>query len=1032
MANKWTLEQDEAINTEGSNIIVSAGAGSGKTAVLTERVLRKVKSGIHINNLLILTFTNAAAKEMKDRIRKKLIKEKLYDEANLIDNSYITTFDSYSLSIVKKYHTYLNINKDIKITEQSILNIKARELLDDIFNEYYMGNNKLFSNLINDFCFKDDKELKKLILKLNDKLDMRIDKEVYLKNYLKTYFDSLKIDNDINIYFLEIKKLIDKIKDIINELSLHLDSDYINELNNSLSKLFSSTNYDDVVKSLDIKLPRIPKNASMDAKNIKSKIPIILKKINELVIYENIDEIKDIINSTYDNISIIIDILYEFDKRFNEYKINYNMFSFKDISRMAIKIVEDNLDVRDELRNSYQEIMVDEYQDTDDIEEYFISLISNNNVYMVGDIKQSIYRFRNANPYIFKNKYDLYSNNSNGIKIDLLKNFRSRSEVLNNINLVFDTLMDDVYGGADYKKSHRMIFGNDTYNNEGRTNQSYDFSILTYNSDNKFTNAEKEMFIIGNDILDKINNNYKVFDKDSKILRNITYSDFVILIDRATEFDNYKKVFEYLHIPLTLYKDEELNSDKDILVIKNLLKLILCIDREDYGREFKYLFMSIGRSFLFRKSDQELFDIFVDNKFMESDIYKKLIDAYNYFYELSPKMFLLKLLDIFNYEEMLLTTYNIEIGRVRIEYFYNLLSDIEKTGMTINDFICYLDNIFDIDEKVKFSLNTSDSNSVKIMTIHKSKGLEFPICYFSGFSKEFSYKDLNDSILYSNKYGIVIPYFNSYTKPTIYKQLLKIDTRREEISEKIRLLYVALTRAKEKMIIVIPKIENSDIEKDKIKSFLDMIKIVYSNLDSYISCVDPICSRDYLINKKYNDYNKLVENKEINIYEVNYSEEVENEERFSKQTNKLITKEEQEKMDFGTKIHEILEMIDFKNPNYSVLDNFSKNKVKSFINSSLIQSNLDSKFYKEYEFTYLEDNNLMHGIIDLMIENDNEIIIIDYKLKNTIDDLYNKQLLGYKKVIENRTNKKVSTYLYSIIDESFMEVNLVTSKNLMD
>ncbi len=1028
MANNWTLEQELAINEEGNNIIVSAGAGSGKTAVLTERVLRKVKSGIHIDNLLILTFTNAAAKEMKDRIRKKLIKENLTDEVNLIDNAYITTFDSYSLSIVKKYHTYLNINKDIKITDQSLLNIKAKELIDDIFNNYYMSNNKLFSDFINNFCFKDDKEVKKLILKLNDKLDMRIDKIPYLENYLKNIFDSIKIDNDINLYFVEIKKLIDKIKDIVDELSIYVDGNYIEELNNSLNKLFVANNYNDLV-NLDIKLPRLPRGSIDYVKTIKNRISIILKQIDELVIYNNIDDIKDTINSTYDNISILIDILLELDKKFFDYKLKNNMFSFKDISRMAIKIVEDNLDVRDELKNSFQEIMVDEYQDTNDVQEYFISLISNNNVYMVGDIKQSIYRFRNANPYIFKNKYDLYSNKSNGIKIDLLKNFRSRNEVLNNINLLFDNLMDDTYGGADYKKSHRMVFGNNTYNIEGKTKQLYDFSILTYDSNSKFTNTENEMFIIGNDILDKINNKYQVFDKDTKILRNVNYSDFVILIDRSVDFDNYKKVFEYLHIPLSLYKDEELDSSFDILVIRNLLKLILCIDKEDYGREFKYLFMSIGRSFLFRKSDQELFDMFINNNFIESDIYNKLMEAYNYFYELSPKIFLLKLLDIFNYEEALLTTYNIEIGRVRIEYFYNLLSNASVSGMTIDDFICYLDNVFSEDERVRFSLNNSDNNSVKIMTIHKSKGLEFPICYFAGFSKEFSYKELNDSILYSNKYGIVIPYFNSYVKPTIYKQLLKIDTRREEISEKIRLLYVALTRAKEKMIIVIPEveIEDNNIDKDKIKSFLDMIKIVYAHLDNYIDKVNPICSSDYLINKKNNDYKKLIVNEDINIYEINCNEVVENEEKFSKSSNKLITKEEQEKMNFGTKIHEILEMIDFKNPNYSLLDSFSKNKVKAFINNSLIQDNLDSKFYKEYEFTYLEDNNLMHGVIDLMIESDNEIIIIDYKLKNTIDDAYSKQLFGYKKVIESRTCKKVSTYLYSIIDECFTEVNLVTN-----
>ena len=285
MANTWTEEQLLAINLEGNNIIVSAGAGSGKTAVLTERVLRKIKSGIHIDNLLILTFTNAAAKEMKDRIRGKLIKEGLSDEVNIIDNAYITTFDSFSLSIVKKYHTYLNINRDIKITDSSLLNIGKRKILDSIFDEYYKGNNKLFEELINNFCFKSDKELKKLLLKLNDKLDMRVDKIKYLETYLDNSFNMEKIDYDINLYFLEIKKLIDKIPSIIKELSLYTDSDYITKLEESLKILLNVSNYDDIVSSLNINMPNLARGSGDEVKNIKSRISDIIKEIKSLVIY---------------------------------------------------------------------------------------------------------------------------------------------------------------------------------------------------------------------------------------------------------------------------------------------------------------------------------------------------------------------------------------------------------------------------------------------------------------------------------------------------------------------------------------------------------------------------------------------------------------------------------------------------------------------------------------------------------------------------------------------------------------------------
>lgn len=1025
MATKWTKEQLDAINLDGNNIIVSAGAGSGKTAVLSERVLRKVNHGVHINEILILTFTNAAAKEMKDRIRNKLKESGNMEEVNLIDTSYITTFDSFSLSVVKKYHTILNISKDIGITDSSLLCIKKNEILDEIFDEYYESSDSYFKKLINDYCFKDDKELKRLIIKVSDKLDMKYDKLDFLNSYLDKYYSSKYINDSIDMYYNEIEKLIYKIKSTIKELSLYLDGTYISKLEDNLSKLYKSTNYDDVVTSLDFRLSPLPKNSLEDAKLIKEKISSYVKEIKSLAVYESSNQIREEILSTKSNVEKIIEIITEFDRRFNKFKLENNMFDFSDINKMAIDIVSNNEDIKSELKNMFKEIMIDEYQDTNDIGEYFISLISNNNVYMVGDIKQSIYRFRNANPYIFKGKYDLYSNTSKGIKIDLLKNFRSREEVLSDINLLFNDLMTDDIGGADYKKSHQMIFGNKTYNEDGHTNQNYNLELLTYKNDKTFSNAEKEIFIIGEDIIKKVSSKYQIFDKDECILRNVKYSDFVILIDRATDFDTYKKVFEYLGIPLTLYKDVELKNGDDILVIRNLLKLIKYMDLEDYNKEFKYAFLSIGRSFLFRLSDDELFNYITKDIFKQSIIYKKLEEAYNYYYELSPKMFLIKLLEIFNYEEKLLNVGGINVGRVRLEYFYNLLNDYSKSGNDINDFIDYLDNIFELDNKVTFPLNSESSDSVKIMTIHKSKGLEFPICYFSGFTKEFSFRELNDNILYSNKYGIITPYFNEYIKPTIYKTLLMLDTKNEELSEKIRLFYVAVTRAKEQMIIVMPELEEEiSIDKEKIKSFYDMIKLIYSNISKYVVPREANYTKDYLINKNSNDHLKLITNDDnINIENYNFIEDEEVDLKFSKNNgSRLITKEEKEKMVYGTKVHEVLELMDFKNPNYTNIDSKITEKIKSFIDSDLIKNNINSKFYKEYEFIYKEENIVKNGIIDLMIENESEIIIIDYKLKNIDDDAYNEQLNGYGKYIASKTNKKISKYLYSIIDCKFKKI----------
>ena len=870
---KWSPEQLLAINEEGKNIIVSAGAGSGKTAVLSERVLRKLMQGVHINELLVLTFTNAAAAEMKERIRKKInSEESLKEEANLLEGAYITTFDSFSLSIVKKYHTRLNITNNISITDEVIIDIKKRKILEEIMDNYYESNNIKFNNLINDFCLKDDKELVDYILNIYKKIELKYDKTEYLNNYFNEEYKDNKINKYIEEYINLIKNNIDTIKKLVIELNDYFDGEYVVKVEDALYKLLNANTYEEIVGSLDIKLPTVPRGSDEEGKKVKTVISDLVKEIKGYCIYTNTNEIKEELLSTKENCEVIIDILKELDKRLDEYKQEEEQYNFNDIARLAIKVVKENEDIREELSKSFNEILVDEYQDTSDTQETFINLIAHNNVYMVGDIKQSIYRFRNANPYIFKNKYDTYRDTDKGMKIDLLKNFRSRREVLDNINLLFELFMDDTIGGADYKASHKMVFGNTSYEEKGKTEQDYNFELLTYNLEKgNITRDEEEAFIIGNDIKEKINNNYQVFDKDEGILRNIEYSDFVILLDRSKNFDLYKKIFEYLGIPLTILKEESLSKDKDVLTIKNLLKLLICIKNKDYENDFKYSFTSISRSYLYKISDEELFNYFVDNNFKDSSLFIKCSELINNIDTMSISEYINYILKEFNYEEKLITIGNIKSFRVRIEYFYNLAKSYEETGKTIYDFVEYLDKIFESNYDLKFNVNSSNSNSCKIMTIHKSKGLEFPICYFAGFQDKFNMNELKEKIIFDNNYGIILPKVDKYYKDTILKTLLKNHTKQEEISERIRLLYVAVTRAKEKMIFVTPKIEEEvkevfDIvpqyQRIKYSRFQDIIKSIYSNIINYSKESNILATKDY---QNMTKNNKILEKGKDNL-----------------------------------------------------------------------------------------------------------------------------------------------------------------------
>ena len=1022
---KWTDEQLEAIQKDKSNIIVSAGAGSGKTAVLSERVIRKVKEGVHINELLLLTFTNNAAKEMKERIRSKLKKEGLNDELKLIDSAYITTFDSYALSILRKYHYKLNVSKNLKVVDTDLINYKKEEYLDNIFEEYYESNDKLFLKLINDFCEKDDNNIRKAILSISSKLDLLIDLDSYLDNYLNNYFGVDNIDNVLNDYNSLLLKRINNIKILMYNLSFYTEGDFNEKLNEALKPLINSNDYDSIKCNLDIKLPTL-RNAEEIAKNYKDAIKKEIDNLKELCTYKDLNEIKDTILSTKDYVIVIIDIIKKLNSKLRKFKYTNDLYEFNDIAKLSIKLLKDNEDIRNEIKYSLNEIMVDEYQDTSDIQEEFISLIENNNVYMVGDVKQSIYRFRNANPYIFKNKYDNYSNNNGGIKIDLNKNFRSREESLNNINTLFNLIMDSNIGGADYKLSHQMTFGNLAYINEGKTDQNNNFEIYNYDFDKEkgFTREETEIFIIANDIKDKINNKYKIYDKDNNALRECTYSDFVILLDRSKDFDLYKRIFEYKGIPISINKEEKVNDEIILMVIKNLLISLVKINNNELDNDFIHAFVSVLRSFIFEYTDEEIFELYSNNNYLNDRVFKELkeININSY----TTKEIINILIDKFNIIDKLNRIGNVENNLIIIEYLLNYLDTKEEIGLSIEDISLYLEDILEKKYDIKFSSNKESSNSVKIMTIHKSKGLEYSICYYAGLYKDFNIRDIQDNFLFDKKYGIVTPYYNNGIGDTIYKDLIKENYIKEEISEKIRLFYVALTRAKEKMIILCDlngeEYSNfnesglvEDIIRLRYRSFSDIIMSIQSKLSNYVTNITDIdMTSDYKLIKQYNFKDYIDTNDiKLEVKELEKDNELLESKTYSKHTNELITEEIKANMEYGTKVHYELEVLDFNNPNTS-----DKNILK-FLESDLLKNISKGKIYKEYEFMYEKDNTINHGIIDLMIEYPDYIDIIDYKLKNIEDENYIKQLKGYKEYIENKTNKSVNLYLYSIIDNKY-------------
>ncbi len=1018
--SNWTPDQLNAITKSGTNIIVSAGAGSGKTAVLTERVIHKLEN-TNINRLLVLTFTNAAAAEMKDRIRKAIVENGLTEQLDYLDSSYITTFDSYAGSIVRKYHYLLNIPSKVQVVDDTIISIETNRIIDDIFENSY-GNPK-FNKLISSYSLKDDKEVKEFIVRLNDKLDLKSDKVDYLDNYITKYFNESYIDSLVDEYVSNVMNKVNTLKELYLDMKGYLSEKQIESLTLYLDKLLTSDEYNEVINSnRDVKI--VLRGLDEEAKTIYEKIKEIRKEIVGLTYTK--EELKENLLLTKDNIEVIISIVKELDERLTKFKYENNSFTFTDIAKMAIKIVKDNKDVADELKNYFVEIMVDEYQDTSDLQEEFLSLISNNNLYMVGDIKQSIYRFRHANPSIFKDKYNRYSNEDGGIKIDLLKNFRSRGEVLDNINTIFDLIMDDNIGNADYKVSHRMVPGNDMYNT--KADVDYNMEILTYDKDEdykKYSNAEIEAFIIASDIKNKVESKYQVIDKRTKELRDVNYGDFSIIMDRGSSFDTYSKVFEYKGIPTVIWTDEKLNVEDDIAILKNIVNLIIKVKLNEFDQEFKYYFTSIARSYLFEYDDNKILDIFVNDKFKDDDIYKLCLSISNELDSITNNELLDIIIDKFNLYEKSILKGNIDASMIRYDIFSKLFSSLSELGYTPYDLPEYFKNSSELD--IKYSLNSKVTGSVNIMNIHKSKGLEFSICYYAGLNSKFNDKDIKDRFLFDDKYGIVIPFNKNGIDNTILKDLAINRYRSEDISEKIRLFYVALTRAKEKMIIVSPVFKNeldvSDIVSDDIrlgyKSLFNIMDSISTCIGGYNTLVDISklgLTDKYNLGKGNTIPDVFTDDKVIEHIDINVPNEEVVDSHFSKASHKLHTAEEVSKMEFGTYMHYLFEVTDFNNP---IVDNEYKDNIMNFINKLDLTG---SKIYKEYEFIYKEDNEVKHGIIDLMIEYSDHIDIYDYKLKNTSDEAYVKQLTGYKKYIEMKTKKPVNTYLYSIINDEIRTI----------
>ncbi len=1059
----FTKEQQRAIETKNKNILVSAAAGSGKTAVLVERIINKViKDKINIDEIVVVTFTELAAREMKDRIGlkfKELLEidpnnRHIQKQKNLLPNANISTIHSFCSKLIKNNFNDCDIDPNFKILDEKEVSMLKDNVITAIFTELYEnGNdNEIFLELIELYGDKiTDDSLKEIILRIYDNAINTPFPEEWLLETLKHYnLNNDNVNNNIWIdnIILECERIF---INIINTLNIALDicqnnsglENYaellsddlykINKLKNSLNE----GNFFDL--DWNIKFNRFPTQKKGDTKDIDLKNNI--KNIRDAYKKDFSSLKKDFSNKTKDafleetkNLKIvfnnIINIVKTFKENYTEEKIKLSAVDYNDLEQLTLKLLINNIkgelhptELALKLKNKYKEILIDEYQDCNHIQETIFKFISNGrNMFMVGDVKQSIYGFRHAKPQLFINKFNTYETfGEEKEKVILARNFRSNKNIINATNFIFEQIMTDKVGGINYNKDISLKKGlikklkKKTLNlikgpslKKVKENAKLNLLIGDYtlekSNDNKISKSEFEGIIIANKIFDLINNNCLIYDKKQNVERKVTYKDIVILTrskknvkdlgnalkEKGIPYvsSNKGNFFEYLEIQILISYLQILdNQYQDIPLLSILSSPIYSLTSD----ELVHIKNTNGANF-FNKINEY---IKINNTNLISSKLKKFIIDYN---ELKSQSQLITISDLIksilkisNLETYISTLLNYKTRLGNIKILIQTAKEYEKTNYsTLFNFINYTmqlkSNNIQIDESI---VNHENNDVVKILTIHKSKGLEFPIVFLSDLNKKFNRSDEKQKILIHNELGLTSKSLNlkyRIQSNTYQKVITTKKLKSDLIAEELRVLYVAMTRAESQLFLVATTEKLSkDIENVEKLKYISNTKFNSNdilNCNSYYEMI-LLCffrHKDWLTNNIINK-NNYIYNYNINLkIDVIPLKDIE----LKNNDNKIVNIDENLK----NLLNGVPQNYDFNKSNvyfYKSLKNTkTKNKIMiSDLKRRVVSNELDEQLQlKKPSFVENKVNNMNLGIIyHKILEN------INLKKDNSKDDV---------------------------------------------
>ena len=1340
---KWTQEQQNVIDSRGGNLLVAAAAGSGKTAVLVERIIQMILNSdlkIDIDKLLVVTFTNAAASEMRERIGDAISKkldenpedEHLQDQLVLLNKASITTIHSFCLEVIKSNFHKINLDPNFRIGDETECSLMKLEAIDETFDILYEQNDEEFCYLVDCYAEKrGDSNLQNLILSIYSFVMASPYPKVWLKESAEDFnitddFDFARskwakaILETVKIQMEGIEKSLCKaIEDVdgIDELvtftdKLKMEYEKIKEIlyacdtswSDAYRQISSMTfeNYAKGVKRIPKDAPSYIKEEKDKAKKIRDNAKKSIEKIKTSVFNKNYDDLKDEIKFLYPIVKSLSDVVLMFEQIYSQKKRDKGIIDFNDIEHFALQILTETdengdfvfdeegknipSDIALEYREKFYEIFIDEYQDSNQVQEVILSTIAKQkepNRFMVGDVKQSIYRFRQAKPEIFLQKYATYDTDlsSKYKKIMLYKNFRSRKEVVDSVNYIFEHIMSKNLGEIDYNEEEKLNLGANFEEVEdekiilGGATEIHLMEKKVPEVEDPDEEEEEgedldasqiEARMVGKIIRDIMRPNengeiMQVFDKKLETYRNVEYKDIVILL-RATSA--WAPVFaeELINMDIPTYADmgQGYFETMEIQVIMSFLKvidnpmqdipLIAILRSPIYGftpedfidiriTDKKVSFYEAMRMFVGEKIDlsneeeqdiaedeisddtgNEIIDVNInkENSYVDADMddYYQNINYEDFEYENEEFIYndevMYESYISENIEDDLIYEINSNIEgdeesqkselELKVRRFLDDLKELQEKSMymSTDEFLWYIytnsgyyaycgalpggsqrqANLRILFERAKQFEETSfkgifnfinfisklkksnsdmgsaktlgeNANVVRIMSIHKSKGLEFPIVICSGMGRNFNTMDFRKDVLYHHELGYgpqIVDFERRISYPSIAKEALKCKINIENISEEMRILYVALTRAKEKLIITssIKDIEqnmhkwSSNISTEKMvskydilngKNYMDWmmpaiikhkdledIRETY-NLSTSISMEDEskwsvkTWSRDDIDFEKHEKegIREVLNTMDLSQHDTEYYEQIEKKLNFEypylgvvkKAASISVTEikkrqeeyEEQEdslglykhkttlkKPKFlsesqksekitgarrGTIVHLIMEVLDFEKVNTEseikaqiqdlvkrriITEKesqvLSPRKIMRFFKSPIAKRMLSSKFvkreqkiytqikmndiylndeiFKNNRETYENESVMLRGVIDLYFEEDDGLVILDYKTdfvdennKKEIIHKYKKQIEIYADVLSKLTGKKVKEkYLYLFgIDE---------------